>query len=128
MTRWCKQSKQHRDGGEHYAQSPRRPCEQGCDTAAHPISSSTLFPCPFRHNPTLQHYRLLSVTANVTGRTSVQSVFGSWGGEIDRSPHPRSSKLVATQHVRKFLAAVEDEALLIPTGCYEYGLVSYISC
>ncbi len=29
---------------------------------AHTIDLSTLFPCPFCHNTTLQHYRLPSVT------------------------------------------------------------------
>jgi hypothetical protein len=37
---------------------------------AHPTYSSTslFFPCPFCHDTTLQHHRLLSVTANVTGQ------------------------------------------------------------
>jgi hypothetical protein len=34
---------------------------------ARPTDSSKPFLCPFRHNNTLQHYRLLSVTTNVTG-------------------------------------------------------------
>src|SRR5215211_6622896 len=32
----------------------------------HPPDPSTLFPCPFGHNTTLQHYRLPSVTTTVT--------------------------------------------------------------
>src|SRR5215203_5931899 len=81
MTRWCKQSKQHRDGGEHYAQSPHRPCEQGCSAAAHPADYSMLFSCPFCHNPTLQHYRLRSVTTTVT-KEKIQC-------ELPRIPIPR---------------------------------------
>src|SRR5215208_3188455 len=82
MTRWCKQSKQHRDGGEHYAQSPHRPCEQGCSAAAHPADYSMLFSCPFCHNPTLQHYRLRSVTTTVT-KEKIQC-------ELPRIPIPRT--------------------------------------
>src|SRR5215204_2447738 len=37
---------------------------------AHPIVSSPLLHCPFHHNTTLQHYRLQSVTTNVTRRSS----------------------------------------------------------
>ena len=33
---------------------------------ARPADNSTLFLCPFRHNATLQHYRLSSVTTTVT--------------------------------------------------------------
>ena len=33
---------------------------------AHPTDSSPLFLCPFCHNLSLQHYRLLNVTTNVT--------------------------------------------------------------
>ena len=35
-------------------------------TGTHPSGSSTLFLCPFSHDPTLQHNRLPSVTRTVT--------------------------------------------------------------
>jgi hypothetical protein len=34
-----------------------------------PSDSRTLFPCPFRHDPTLQHYRLPSITKWGSSRT-----------------------------------------------------------
>jgi hypothetical protein len=34
-----------------------------------PSDSWTLFPCPFRHDPTLQHYRLPSITKWGSSRT-----------------------------------------------------------
>ena len=44
----------------------QRPCEPCGGAVAYPTDSSTLFPCPFCHNTTLQHYPLPSVTTNVT--------------------------------------------------------------
>src|SRR5215218_1471459 len=46
------------------------------------LDSSSLSPCPLCHNPTLQHYRLPSVTANVT-KQNIQ-------GELRRMPLPRT--------------------------------------
>jgi hypothetical protein len=43
-----------------------RSVQAGQEAGAHPTDFSTLFPCPFYHNTTLQHYRLLSVTTTVT--------------------------------------------------------------
>jgi hypothetical protein len=43
-----------------------RSVQAGQEAGAHPTDFSTLFPCPFCHNPTLQHYRLPVVTATVT--------------------------------------------------------------
>jgi hypothetical protein len=43
-----------------------RPCQPGGRVGAHPTETSTVFACPFRHNPTLQDYRLQSVTTIVT--------------------------------------------------------------
>src|SRR5215213_4903968 len=57
---------QDREHHEHYAQRPQRPCQPCGGAALHSTDSSTLFHCPFCHNPTLQHYRLLNATATVT--------------------------------------------------------------
>jgi hypothetical protein len=43
----------------------------------YPTDSSTLFLCSLSHNPTLQPYRLPSVTANVTRRTFWSDSFRS---------------------------------------------------
>src|SRR5215208_8033247 len=51
---------------ERQRQRTHRPREPRSRVAAHPTASSTLFPCPFCHNTTLQHDRLPSVTATVT--------------------------------------------------------------
>ena len=50
----------------------------------------TMFSCPFRHDTTLQHHRLLSVTANVTRPR---------GSELLRTPLRRSSH---SAHSQKF--------------------------
>jgi hypothetical protein len=36
---------------------------------AHPTDFGSPFPCPFCHDPTLQHYRLSNVTKSATSRT-----------------------------------------------------------
>src|SRR5215203_709708 len=51
---------------ESHGERTHRPCQPRSRTSAHPTDSSPLFPCPFCHNPTLQHYRLPSVTTTVT--------------------------------------------------------------
>ena len=48
---------------------------------AHPTDSSTLFACPFCHNPTLQHYRLLNATATVT-RQQLMDPFHPYLGDV----------------------------------------------
>jgi hypothetical protein len=50
------------------AHGTQRPSDPSGDAVAHPTDSSPLilFSCPFCHNPTLQHYRLQSVTTTVT--------------------------------------------------------------
>ena len=48
----------------------------------------SLFPCPFRHNLTLQHYRLPSVTTNVT-KQKIQ-------GELPRIKRRTSQKSYST--------------------------------
>ena len=58
---------QSRKHNECYAERHQRP-GQPCGAAlAHPIGSSALlFACPFCHDTTLQHHRLLNVTKGVT--------------------------------------------------------------
>jgi hypothetical protein len=51
---------------KHYANRPHQPCEPCCGAVTRPTDSSGLLSCPFCHNATLLHYRLLSVTTNVT--------------------------------------------------------------
>src|SRR5215204_29904 len=64
--REVKDQKQKAQSGQSHGECPQRPGQPCSSAVAHPIDSSTLFPCPFCHNPTLQHYRLPSVTTNVT--------------------------------------------------------------
>src|SRR5215204_6328573 len=56
----------HRERGESHTERPQRPGHPCGGTGSHPAYPSILFRCSFRHNPTLQEYRLLDVTAPVT--------------------------------------------------------------
>src|SRR5919202_2443321 len=71
--RGSKEIEQPREREKHHGECPYRPGQPSSSTVAHPpySSSTLLFPCPFRHNPILQHYRLPSVTKCVT-RDNVQ--------------------------------------------------------
>ena len=64
-------------------QSTQRPSEPCSDAVAPPTNFSIRFACHVRHDPILQHYRLLSVTAAVTRwsgeRTSENPVKGKFG-------------------------------------------------
>src|SRR5215210_7044892 len=56
-------------------------CRGAC---THPIDYSTVFPCPFCHNTTLQHYRLSSITINVT-RQRLMGQFHPHLGDVEKS-------------------------------------------
>src|SRR5215207_9947978 len=73
------QQSEHHDDHADRTQRPSEPCG---GAAAHPIDSSTLLPCPFCHNTTLQHDRLQSVTTTVT-KEKIQC-------ELPRIPIPRT--------------------------------------
>src|SRR5215203_4170606 len=60
------------------------------DASAHLTDPSTLFPCPFCHNHTLQHYRLPSVTTTVT-KQKIQH-------ELRRIPKRRTSQNTYSTH------------------------------
>src|SRR5215217_5782709 len=65
--RQVQDQKQKAQSGQSHGECPHRPGEPGGGAAAHPIDSSSLSPCSFCHNPTLQHYRLSSVTKALRG-------------------------------------------------------------
>src|SRR5215203_3064632 len=79
--------RKHRDGHHHPSNAGRDEPASAQGSAggwrAHPTVSSTVLSCPFSHNTTLQHYRLLSATATVTNE-KIQ-------GELPRNPISRSS-------------------------------------
>src|SRR5918993_2258185 len=83
-------------GVDHLAKISSSPSAMSSRLAAHtdqasqvaargliPADSSTLAPCPFSHNPTLQHYRLPTVTPTATKssglRISKNSVMPNFG-------------------------------------------------
>jgi hypothetical protein len=47
-----------------------------------------MFPCPFRHDTTLQQHRLLSVTANVTEPSCERTSQNSVKAKFDLGEHP----------------------------------------
>jgi hypothetical protein len=63
------------------------------EDVAYPIDSSTLFPCPICHNPTLQHYRLPSVTRWSGERTSENSVMRKFNFRRINLPRTRVHKV-----------------------------------
>src|SRR5919107_1398727 len=64
--RGSEEIKQYVKQCESHGERTHRPCQPRSRTSAHPTDSSPLFACSFRHNATLQHRRLSSVTATVT--------------------------------------------------------------
>src|SRR5215211_2341977 len=89
---------------ESHGERTHRPCQPRSRTSAHPTDSSPLSACSFRHNSTLQHRRLSSVTTNVT-KQKIQD-------ELWRMPKRRSSQnSYSTKFVNK-ARRERDEALL----------------
>src|ERR671911_1547057 len=78
--------RKHRDGHHYPSNAGREEPASAQGSAggwrAHPTVSSTVLSCPFSHNTTLQHYRLLSATATVTNE-KIQ-------GELPRILFPRT--------------------------------------
>src|SRR5918994_5094655 len=64
--RWGEVSEESGERYERQAEDPDRPGDHPSGAAARLADTSTLFPCPFCHNTTLQHYRLPNVTTTVT--------------------------------------------------------------
>src|SRR5215216_4524664 len=81
----------HRERGESHTERPQRPGHPCGGTGSHPAYSSILFRCSFRHNTTLQDYRLLDVTAPVT-----KALLCPGAGEVPRISLPRTLVNTAT--------------------------------
>ena len=71
--RQVQDQKQEAQGCQRQGERPQRPGDPGGSAMVYSIVSSILLPCLFRHHPTLQDYRLPSVTATVT-RSSARAV------------------------------------------------------
>src|SRR5215204_553807 len=88
--RGSEEIKQYVKQCESHGERTHRPCQPRSRTSAHPTDSSPLFACSFRHNSTLQHRRLSSVTTNVT-KQKIQD-------ELPRIPKRRSAQNFYSAH------------------------------
>src|SRR5215213_3314815 len=95
--RGSEEIKQYVNQCESHGERTHRPCQPRSRTSAHPTDSSPPFACSFRHNSTLQHRRLSSVTATVTKpsgeRTSENAQKAKFaGGVTPRIAAPPSTR------------------------------------